>query len=157
MKKNKDTNISNVLFTLGIATLFLGGFLLLVVFGATSYRNIVDSQDDNNHTRELMSFLSTTLSANKYNEIYTYSDAAVDSKVLVIVDDDGTHAVRIYNYDNNLVADYGSKDGQLWPQDANIIGNNSVFKIRQIHNELLEIETDLGKVYANVNRYRGEQ
>ena len=50
-------------YTIGIAALFLLGFLLLIIFGAQVYRDTAGGQDDNNRTRALRSYLVTCTSS----------------------------------------------------------------------------------------------
>ena len=61
MKSAKGPSIG--LFTIGIAALFLIGFLLLVIFGAQTYRNTVGSQNRNNEARATLSYLSAIAKA----------------------------------------------------------------------------------------------
>ena len=51
------------LYTIGIAALFLAGFLLLVILGARSYRDTVAGQSANMATRSLLSYLATAVKA----------------------------------------------------------------------------------------------
>ena len=157
MRRKQKSSISNAFYTLGIVTLFIGGFLLLVVFGATSYRNVVLSQESNNHTRELSAYLSLTIQTNKKGKIYTYQEKGIDSKVLVVQDGNSSYAFRIYNYGGNLVEDYGKMDGELYPEDANVLGENSKFVLREVKEGLLAIETDAGITYVAVEDYEGEK
>ena len=157
MKVKKNTNISTAIFSLGILMLFIGGFLLLVVFGAISYRNVVDSENHNYRDRELLSYLSTTIANGDYSEIYTYESADADSTVLVIVNEDEEHALRIYIHANNMVADYGDYEGELWPEDAIVLGNNGKLTVNEITKGLLMLETDAGQVYVKVVNYTGKR
>jgi len=157
MKQRSQHQLSSSLYTLGIVTLFLGGFLLLVVFGAASYRNITLSQSENNHVRELQSYLLTTIQSNKLNKMYLKEAEEADSKVLYIEDIDSTYGFRIYNYQGNLVEDYGEMNGKLYPKDANVLGENSTLNFELVNPELLKITTDLGSIYVKVYRFEKGQ
>ncbi len=157
MKQRSQHQLSSSFYMLGILTLFLGGFLLLVVFGATSYRTITLSQSENNHVRELQSYLLTTIQSNKLNKMYLKEAEEADSEVLYIEDVDSNYGFRIYNYQGNLVEDYGEMNGKLYPEDANVLGKNSELSFELVNPELLKITTDLGSIYVKVYRFEKGQ
>ena len=49
------------MYTIGIAALFLVGFLLLVVFGAGGYRDTVDARESHSQQRALLSYITTSV------------------------------------------------------------------------------------------------
>ena len=156
--KNRDKGtFADVFYMMGILTLFIGGFLLLTVFGATSYRNVVSLQKENNHERALNAYLSLTAQSNRYSFAGVYSDAAVDSEILEIEDGKSGFGFRIYNYNGNLVEDYGEIGSELWPADANILGENQLFKVEEVKDGLVAITTDEGVVYVQLFQYEGKK
>ena len=157
MKKKQGTGISNYIFTLGIVLLFLGSFLMLVVFGATSYKRIVERLSHNDHSRELLSYLSTTLTANRLNEIFVAEDDAAESPVLIVREKDPAYGLRIYDHKGNLVADYGKMDAGLDPDSAIILGENTTLKIEETDKGLIKIDTDAGSVLVQLLNFSGEK
>lgn len=145
MKKESTRQFG--LYALGIAAMFIGGFLMLVVFGATTYQRTVDLQDENYHTREVLSYLATSLKADQATQIY---EAEIDGRqVLVINVGDTGYANRIYVNDGNLVEDFGRIGSSLDPENASVITTNEKFEISHVNN-LLVISTDEGDVKVNV-------
>lgn len=140
------------LYTIGIAALFLAGFLLLVVFGAQSYRNTVTDQDGNMRSRALLSYLSTTLHA--YDGADAVSRADSDYGPVLVVADGGTgYALRIYRYEGHLVEDYARRDAELLPEEAQVIGDTERFDFLR-EGDLLTVTTDAGQVLYHI---RGEE
>lgn len=131
------------IYALGISAMFLGGFLLLVVFGATTYRNISAVQSSNNELRSSLSYLSTSLTTDRASDLLIRNENV--GTVLIIADGDTGYGKRIYLYEGYLVEDYGPVDGSLMPEDAIRIAEGQTFAIRQ-EEELLIIETDEGTV-----------
>ena len=157
MKKKQGTGISNHIFTLGIVLLFLGSFLMLVVFGAASYKGIVERQAHNDRTRELLSYLSTTLGANRQSDIFVEKDEKAESAVLTVRAEDPAYGLRIYDYRGNLVADYGKLENGLNPDNAIILGENTTLKIEEADDGLIKIDTDAGSVLVQLLNFSGEK
>ena len=131
------------LYTVAISAMFLGGFLLLVVFGATSYRRVTSIEEGNRDHRAILSYLSTSLKADRASDIIIESKEGVS--VLTILDEDGEYGKRIYLYEGNLVEDYGKADGKLFPKEATKIGDTGDFEI-VYEDGLLRLITDEGEV-----------
>ena len=147
MNRTREKNsVSMGLFTLGIATLFIGGLLMLVVFGAVTYRSVVGLQQGNDHTRALSAYLLTAVSERATDPIRVEQSA--DGQVLVIAEPDTGYAVRIYCHDGMLVEDYARDGSALNPQSANPLGENAVFAVREAADGLLSITTDAGEVFV---------
>ena len=133
------------LYTIGIAALFLAGFLLLVVFGAQSYQKTVAAQNDNMTSRAVLSYLETTLKGHDtINAVHTAEYAT--GTVLIIREGDTGYAIRIYGYEGNLVEDFAKESAALHPEDAEIIGPTETFSVEEISGDVLRIRTDAGKV-----------
>lgn len=140
----KNSSRPQGFFTLGIAGLFLAGFFLLVTFGASTYRDAVDGQAENNRTRALLSYLRTCVKANDCaGAVRFYEDDG--GPVLVIEDEGSGYALRIYQRDGKLVEDYAPVDSALQPQGAEVMGETEVFRIEQ-NEELIFVTTDEGKL-----------
>ncbi len=142
----RQENRSPVTFmTMGIAGFFLAGFFLLVVFGAQTYRGIVQGQTENNHTRELLGYLATCARANDSEgalQIGTYGDGSM----LVIADGTSGYAFRIYRYEGSLVEDYGPMDSEVNPETAMVIGETDIFWIEERQEGVFVVTTDAGTV-----------
>ena len=74
-----------VLFAFGVVVLFLAGFLLLVVFGARSYRDVVDSEYRNMDSRGLSAYIATSVKANDSRGAVEVEDSPY-GQVLVVTD-----------------------------------------------------------------------
>ena len=106
-------------------------------------------------TQRVLSFLSTTLTENRGRTSYVTDDPEAESTVLVIMEEDAGYALRIYNYQGHLVADYGESAGQLWPQDAIKLGENTRFEITEVKPGLLMIDTSDGRLFVAAEGYQG--
>lgn len=100
MKEERQSPLG--VYTIGIAALFLAGFFLLVVFGAQCYRNTVAEQNENMHSRALLSYLSTTVKGYDSAASVRIQDSEY-GQVLVISEAGSGYALRIYRYEGNLV------------------------------------------------------
>lgn len=136
-------------YTIGIAALFLAGFLLLVVFGAQSYRDTVALQDGNMQTRAILSYLATTVRANDTAGSVTVRDGE-DGQVLVVEDGGSGYALRIYRRDGRLLEDFAALDAELDPEKAEVIGATETFDIEQLPGGVLRVDTDEGSVLLHV-------
>ena len=141
-------------YTIGIAALFLAGFLLLVVYGSQSYRNTVAGQDANMESRALLSYLATTVKANDTAGAIQVRDSAY-GQVLSVADGGSGYAVRIYQFDGQLLEDYAAMDAALLPQDAQTIGETRRFDIERPEEDLLLIYTDAGHVLLHLRSEGG--
>ena len=143
-------------YTIGIAALFLAGFLLLVVFGAQGYRNVVAGQNGNMHSRALLSYLSTTVKG--YDEAGAVSvreDASL-GPVLSLADGDSGYAVRIYQQNGALLEDYAAADTPLNPVEAQHIGETGLFEAELSSSGLLTLYTDAGSVLVHLRSTEGD-
>ena len=64
------------MYTIGIAALFLVGFLLLVVFGAGSYRGTVDAREQHSQQRALLSYIATSVQQTELGHVHVESLSA---------------------------------------------------------------------------------
>ena len=148
----KDTERSPLgYYTIGIAALFLAGFLLLVVLGAHSYRNTVAVQDGNMQTRALLSYLATIVKGNESAGSVTVAEGE-SGQVLTVADGDSGYAFRLYLQEGQLVEDYAAIDAPLDPTAGQIIGTTNTFAIEK-DGARLTIETDAGRAFVYL---RGE-
>ena len=149
MKRSKTPSAG--LFTVGIAALFLLGFLLLVIFGAQTYRHTVGSQYGNNDTRAVLSYLSAVVKANDVNG--AISMVETDGMQVLVLEDSSGYAMRIYCKDGNLLEDYGPADSPLAPEAAQVIAPNKVFEVTMIAEDTWRIVSDAGE---NILHLRSE-
>lgn len=135
-------------FTVCIAGLFLAGFFLLVAFGAATYRDAVESQAGNNRARALLSYLSTCLHANDHEGalgFFPEGAGGVEGPVLAIKDKDSGYAVHLYLWGGRLLEEYAPVDGELHPEDAQVLGETGVFRVEE-RGGILYVETDEGEL-----------
>lgn len=151
----KDTERSPLgYYTIGIAALFLAGFLLLVVLGAHSYRNTVAVQDGNMQTRALLSYLATIVKGNDSAGSVTVAEGE-SGQVLIVADGDSGYAFRIYRREGLLLEDYAALDSPLQPEEAQTIGRTGLFRVEK-SGSLLTVETDAGRVLLHLRSTGGD-
>ena len=130
---------------MGIVALFMAGFLLIVIFGANIYKDTVESQNDNNNTRAILSSISSLSRSQSPGDIEVADDDTYGQ--ILLVDEEGTdYAQKIYVYDGNLVQELSKRDADINPDDAQVIGETSKFEIDKKGDEMLIVSTDAGEV-----------
>ncbi|MDO4990549.1 MAG: DUF4860 domain-containing protein [Eubacteriales bacterium] len=134
----------SLLLSVGVLSLFLVGFLLLVIFGARSYRDVVDGQYDNMDGRALSAYLAASVKANDSLGAATVEDSEY-GPVLVIADAATGYALRYYRYDGQLVEDLARSGAPLAPKEAQPIAPTGVFSAEFPQPGLLCVTTDAGR------------
>lgn len=142
------------LYTIGIAALFLAGFLLLVILGARSYRDTVAGQSANMATRSLLSYLATAVKASDTADAVTV-ETGEEGDVLILTDAVSGYALRIYRHEGDLVEDYAAAGAPLSPEDAQIIGPTDTFRVEREREDLLRITTQAGQVLLRLRSEEG--
>ena len=135
-------------YTMGIATLFLVGFLLLVLFGAYTYRDAAATQKENNETRALLSYIYTSVKASDTAGNITVQESE-EGPVLVIEEEAG-YALYIYQKDGKLLEEYHATDASLSPDTANVLGETDIFTIEMPAESMLRVTTDAGDVLLHL-------
>ncbi len=133
----------------------MAGFLLLVVFGARSYRNTVESRTENMEMRALSSYFWTILKANDQRDAVEITDSEY-GYLLSIHDRENDSVIRIYGYDGCLMEEYSSPDLELTPEDSEEIGKTQVFSAEFAAEDLLRITTDEGTVLVTLRAGGGK-
>ena len=141
------------LYTIGIAALFLVGFLLLIIFGAQVYRDTVTGQDQNNQTRALRSYLITCSRAAAPEDVQLKTSA--DGQVLVIRDSGTDYGLQIFLHDGKLVESYSRLDAQADPETAQPIAATSVFEVEKISDDAYAVTTDAGRSLIHLGGVEG--
>ena len=142
MKQRENGSV--LLPTVGIAALFLLGFLLLVVFGARIYRDAVDSQYNNMDQRALKAYLAASVKANDTLGSVLVKDSEF-GQVLVVCDGDTGYALRYYCYEGQLAEDFARVDAPLAPSNAQFIAPTEHFSVEHGADGLLIVTTDAGR------------
>ena len=150
MKRNSEGPLG--LYTIGIAALFLAGFLMLVILGARTYRDVAVNQTKNNDTRALLSYLSTCVKSSDTQGGISVEESAYGS-VLTIADASG-YALQIYQNGEELLEEYHVLGAELRPESADVLGTTATFTVEMQGAELLKITTDAGSVLL---RLRSEE
>lgn len=130
------------IFTIGIAALFLVGFLLLVFFGAVTYLRTVDSQNENNGERAILSYLSAVTKANDRADAVSVQDSEF-GPMLVIREENG-FGIRIFHSDGKLLEDYSLLTLEPDAGDATVIAETDRFEISEIGPGIWQVRTDQG-------------
>lgn len=138
-----------LLLSVGLAALFLLGFLLLVAFGARSYRDVVDSQYGSMDARALTTYLAASVKANDSRGALRVEDAEY-GQVLVVNDVETGWALRYYLYGGQLVEDFARDGTPLKPDRATQIGPTERFSVQQGENGLLTVTTDAGRTLVRL-------
>lgn len=152
MKRENGSSLGY--FTIGIATLFLAGFLLLVVFGAQSYRSAVAGQNQNMRSRALLSYIVTCVKSNDADNAITVTETE-NGPVLVITDTDTGYALYIYRHEGDLVEEFNLPGSPLSPENAEVIGQTETFEIAALSDGLMSVATDAGHVLLRVRSEGG--
>ncbi len=142
MKQNGKN--PTLFLSVGLAALFLLGFLLLVAFGARSYRDAVDSQYANMDARALGAYLAASVKANDSRNALRAEDSAY-GQVLVVKDESSGWALRYYRYEGQLVEDFALDEAPLDPEEAQKIGSTSRFSVEFGDGGLVTVTTDAGR------------
>lgn len=149
--KNRSNSLLG-LYTMGIAALFLAGFLLLVTFGAHTYRDAAGNQAENNESRALLSYLSTCVkNSDAAGEIWVTED---DYGPVLVIGDGSGYALHIYQKDGQLLEDYHRVGGPLFPEEAAVLGETDVFSV-VTERGLMTITTDAGLVLLHLRSGEG--
>lgn len=141
------------LYTLGIAALFLAGFLLLVVFGARTYRDAAAGQAENNRDRALLSYLSSCVKSSDRDGCVSVEES--ESGPVLVLGDGSGYALHIYRHNGSLVENYSAEGASLQPDWADVIGATEVFTIERPAADLLQITTDAGSVLLHLRSGEG--
>ena len=141
MKRREGPSVG--IFTIGIAALFLVGFLLLVIFGAKTYRNTVESQTGNQESRAILSYLAAVVKGNDAEGAVSIRES--EEGPLLIVRDGSGYALRIYCREGVLLEDYGKEEAPLDPEGAQIIGTCGQFLPEEVKEGVLVIQTGEGR------------
>ena len=142
MKKSSGSPFG--LYTVGIAVLFLAGFLSLVVFGAQIYRDVAACQTGNNETRALLSYVANCVKSGDRKGNISVRDSEY-GQVLVIADSSG-YALHIYCSGGRLLEEYSAENAPLNPERASTLGETERFTIETTAENALTISTDAGSV-----------
>ena len=150
MERSRNTkSIGEILSALTIAVLFLV-ILLLVVFAARSYQHSADNQYENDTQRIACAYVVTAIKDNDGGEV-TPTDFDGCPGVSIADGDTGfTH--KIYMKDGSLLEEYSLAEAPVNPETASVIGETEIFEINYISDDLIEIRTDKGASYVNVQR-----
>ena len=142
------------LYTIGIVALFLAGFFLLVVFGARSFRDTVNGQYHNMDTRGILSYLSTTVKSCDTADAVRVENGE-NGQVLVVADGDSGYGFRIYLREGDLVEDYASLSSPFMPEEAQVIGEATLFQVEQPEDDVLVVHTDAGRLLLKLRSEGG--
>ena len=147
--KSNTKSIGEILSALTIAVLFLV-ILLLVVFTAKSYERGADVQAANDSQRVLCAYVATAVKDHSSGEVTPQEFSGYPG---ILIEDGNTgFAHKLYMKDGDLLEEYSRTETPVNPDTASKIGETSQFEIAYISDDLLEIKTDQGASYVNVQR-----
>lgn len=142
--------------TLGIYGLLLAGCLLLVLFGAGTYRQTVKSQRENDDQRAILSYLSMTVRNHDHEDAVTVQQGP-EGDMLVLTDAAGneTYATRIYVAEGKLVEEFSSAEAAPGQGQRQIIGQCGEFSVEQLNGQELRLRLDTGSVLVHLRSGSG--
>lgn len=141
-------------YTIGIAALFLAGFLLLVIFGAQSYRSAAAGQNENMRSRALLSYIATCIRSNDAENAVSVVSTE-EGQLLSVTDTETGYALYIYLHDGDLVEEFVPAGRAPSPDDAEVIGQTDTFEITELTGGLLSVRTDEGRVLVRLRSEGG--
>lgn len=151
MKKSISSPLG--LYVIAIAALFLAGFLMLVIFGAQTYRNTVGVQNANNRTRATLSYISAAVrSSDSSGAVEVSSADAGDGtkvQVLCLSDGDSGYQLRIYQSEGKLIEEYTKADAPLNPSSGSMVGETQRYELEK-EGGLLHVTTDDGSILLHL-------
>ena len=103
---------------IGMAALFLAGFLLLTVFGAQSFRSTAFGRGGNMDSRALSAYLVTAAKSGDHERAITVRRDAAAGDVLVLADGESGYALHVFCADGMLMEDYAPIDAPLSSERA---------------------------------------
>lgn len=136
-------------YTIGIAALFLLGFLLLTVFGAQVYEDAVTIQDENDQTRALRSYLVTCARTASAEDVEVKDGE--QGQVLVIRDSGTEYGLQIFLHDGKLMESYSRTDIEPDPATAQPIGDTSIFDVQKLAEDSYAVNTDAGRTLLHLS------
>ena len=143
------------LYTIGIAALFLLGFLLLVVFAAGTYRDTVTGQAENNQNRALRSYLAVcTRSASEGDVSVAESEYG---QMLMIRENGSRYGLKIFRDEEGLKEFYGVLDAEVPAEDAQFIAKTKTFSVERLSDDALAVTTDAGRTVLHLGGPGGGQ
>ncbi len=142
MKQKRSNPV--LALSIGVVALFLTGFLLLVVFGAHTYRSAVESQYANMDARNLTAYLASAVKANDSRGAVSVRDSEYGA-LLAVADTESGYELRYYRYEDSLVEELAPVGAALTPDAAQPIGPTEVFAVERRGESLLTITTDAGR------------
>ena len=149
----KDRTFSAAFFySIGIFALFLAGFLMLVLFGARSYRAAAETQESASRFRALTSYLSAAAAGSGG----AYKDTWEGGDLLVIPDGDSGYGLLVFRTDEGLSEQYCQLSGAPDPAASRVIAETAAFSVSQPSPRLLAVQTDAGTVFLPVWAARRE-
>lgn len=101
--------------------------LAFVTMATRSYRGVVDSRNEANHSRATFSFVNTQLRSVASASLLTRRDGP-QGPMLVMADGEGSaFETRIYLYDDALLEEYASTNTPINPDGATKVADLSSF------------------------------
>lgn len=152
--RNEERNPMGV-YTIAIVALFLAGFFMLVVFGAQVYKGTVSMQNDNREIRAVLAYVQTSIKDNDTRGAVSISDSD-EGQVLTIADGDTGYSLRIYDHEGKVMEYYGKTESPLDPENSQVIGETSVFRLEMPESDVLTVETDEGSVFIKLRSEEGD-
>ena len=73
----------------------------------------------------------------------------------MVEDGNSGYALRIYKYNGDMVEDFSETDAPLSPENAQVIGETSVFSVSRAAEDLISVTTDAGRALVHLRTGEG--
>lgn len=143
-------------YTIAIFALLLVGFLLVVIYGAKTYGNTVESQRESNNQRAVLSYISTNVRNHDHSGGVSIEQGP-QGDMLVLKDEIGetVYLTKIYVQDGVLVEEYGKDGMETGTGQLQEIGDCGALQLEQQSAQSIWVRTDAGSMLLHLRSESG--
>ena len=143
-------------YTIAIFALLLVGFLLVVIYGARTYGNTVESQRENNNQRAVLSYISTNVRNHDHRGGVSVEQGP-QGDMLVLKDEIGeaVYLTKIYVLDGVLMEEYGRDGMATGAGQLQEIGECGFLQMERQSAQRLWVRTDAGSMLLHLRSESG--
>lgn len=150
----RKSRSSNGLFMIGIAALFLTGFMMLIIFGAQSYRQTIEGQNRNMNSRASLSYISACVKAYDTEDAISVRDTKYGN-TLVLSEPGTDYGLFIFLDNGQLMEQYARQDTEPSADHAETICSLRSFSLEEKENGLINVSTDDGSILLHQRSVKG--
>ena len=146
MKKSNNRKITGEVLSVAVVLVVFLALLAFVVFAANSYKSSVNSQQERDEERTILSYISTAVRSDRADLISI--EMINDTETLVILDQETGLERRISYRNGDLVEKFGMRGQEFSEDGETVIGHPAFIKMNIDEDGLLVVKTDLGTAYV---------